>query len=112
MNLDYRKDNDFAVVTLCESRLDSSQVDDFKDYMTNLIDDGDHQIILDLSQLQFMDSSGLGAVVAVKKHLMTNSSHTSMALASPQAAVNDLLDLTCMDKLFSIFPSVGDALKK
>lgn len=111
MSFEYRKENEFAVVMLDENRLDASQANAFRDYMLELIDTGEHNIILDLSHVNFMDSSGLGAVVAVRKQLMTEGDNC-MHLAGPQAAVSDLLDLTCMDKVFSIFSSVGDALKK
>ncbi|MBE8214786.1 MAG: STAS domain-containing protein [Endozoicomonadaceae bacterium] len=110
MDFNYKKEQDFSIVTLYDSRLDASQVNDFKEYFTDLIEKGERHLILDLTQIQFIDSSGLGAVVAIKKHLMSCDEPSTMSLAAPQAAVNDLLDLTCMNKLFSIFPSVEDAL--
>ena len=111
MSFECRKENKFSVVTLGENRLDASQANAFRDYMLDLIGTGENNIVLDLSHVNFMDSSGLGAVVAVRKQLMSEEG-SCMHLAGPQAAVNDLLDLTCMDKVFSIFPSVGDALQK
>ncbi len=110
MSFEYRKENIFAVVTLDENRLDASQANAFRDYMLSLIDSGEHNIVLDLSHVSFMDSSGLGAVVAVRKQLMSDNENT-MHLACPQPAVSDLLNLTCMDKVFSIYPSVNDAIQ-
>ncbi|MCY4329354.1 MAG: STAS domain-containing protein [Endozoicomonadaceae bacterium] len=110
MNFNHSKQNQFTVVKIDENRLDASQANAFKDYMLGLLNSGEDKIILDLSKINFMDSSGLGAVVAVRKELMSKDD-SKMHLANPQSAINDLLDLTCMNKVFSIFSSVEDALK-
>ena len=96
-----------TVVTVEEARLDASQVAAFREYMTQTIAGGGRELLLDLSQVNFMDSSGLGAIVGVYKEI---SGSGSLQLAAPQPSVNDLLNLTCMDKIFVIHNSVADAL--
>ena len=75
----------------------SSQAIPFRDYMFELIDSGQNDLVIDLSQVDFMDSSGLGAIVAVFKQL---SGDGTVQLAAPQQAVRDLFDLTCMHQIF------------
>ncbi|MCL6269809.1 STAS domain-containing protein [Sansalvadorimonas sp. 2012CJ34-2] len=107
MGYSNRQEADKTVVEIDEARLDASQATPFRDYMTDLISQGQRDLVLDLSQVDFMDSSGLGAIVGALKELNGDG---SIQLAGPQKSVNDLFDLTCMDKIFTIHSSVNDAL--
>ncbi|CAM3524047.1 STAS domain-containing protein [Parendozoicomonas haliclonae] len=107
MGFSNRQEADKTVVEIGEARLDASQATPFRDYMFDLINQGQTQLVVDLSQVNFMDSSGLGAIVSVLKQLGDKG---AVELASPQKAVNDLFDLTCMDQIFTIHPSVDQAL--
>ncbi|WP_134500146.1 STAS domain-containing protein, partial [Microvirga pakistanensis] len=50
------------VVQVEEKRIDASTAPIFKDEMTRCIEGGQNQIVLDLSRVDFIDSSGLGAL--------------------------------------------------
>ena len=54
---------DWKVVTPDQNRLDAYVSDEFKKRLVEAIDDGTKKVILDLSGIEFMDSSGLGAIV-------------------------------------------------
>lgn len=107
MAFNNRQDLGKTVVEVTEARLDASLAPSFRDYIFGLIEQGQTQLVIDLSQVDFMDSSGLGAIVAALKKV---NQQGSIELAEPRKAVNDLFDLTCMDRLFSIHPSVQAAL--
>jgi anti-sigma B factor antagonist len=53
------------VVSLKEKRLDAVIAASFREALVARIDEGQRSIVLDMSQVSFMDSSGLGAVVYV-----------------------------------------------
>lgn len=107
MGYKYSQEGDTTVVTVEESRLDASLAGGFKDFMMERIDDNNMNFVIDISAINFMDSSGLGSIVAVLKQVGSNG---SVRLAGPQKAVNDLFDLTCMDRIFKIYTSVDEAL--
>ncbi len=96
-----------TVVEIEDARLDANLATPFRDYMFGLINAGQIDLVLDLSKVDFMDSSGLGAIVAVLKQLNGNG---ELQLAAPGKAVSDLFDLTCMDQIFKIHPSLDQAL--
>lgn len=98
---------DATVVTVEESRLDASIAGGFKDFMMDLIDSGNAEFVIDISEISFMDSSGLGVIVAILKQL---NGKGSVKLVGPQKAVSDLFDLTCMDRIFKIYATVDEAL--
>lgn len=108
MAFEHREEGSFTVVSIDESRLDASVAESFKNYMFDLISDGKSNLVVDLSEVRFMDSSGLGALVAGLKKQASGGTFT---LAAAQPAVKDLFDLTSMDKLFTLHGSVAEAVK-
>src|SRR5574337_843551 len=59
MQLDQRKAGNALIVTPLEDRLDARVAADFKERMSELIASGHTKIALDLSKVEFIDSSGL-----------------------------------------------------
>ncbi len=66
-------------------------------------------IVLDLSQMDFICSSGLGAIIL--GHLRSRHHAGQVHLACPQPAVRTLLETTRLTKLFTLYDSVAEALK-
>ncbi len=100
-------DHDYAqVVHVDDTRLDASIAIQFKEDFRNLTA-GRGDVILEMSQVEFLDSSGLGSIVAVFKGLGPNR---AMALAGLQPAVAKVMTLTRMNTVFAIFPTLDDAL--
>ncbi|MDP0587777.1 MAG: STAS domain-containing protein [Candidatus Endonucleobacter bathymodioli] len=107
MSFGSREDGRFTVAIVEDVRLDASLAEAFKSFLFDSIEKGAVAIIVDLTNVKFMDSSGLGALVAALKKMPGNG---QLILAGAQPAVRDLFDLTSMDKLFSIASTVDDAL--
>ena len=59
----------YQVVSVAENRIDAAVAIAFKDQMRHLTDGQNTEVILDLSTVSFIDSSGLGAIVAAMKQL-------------------------------------------
>ena len=90
------------VVSLKEKRLDAVIAASFREAMVARIDQGQRNIVLDMSQVSFMDSSGLGAIVYVLKHL----GHTGrLHICGVTPGVMAVLKLTRMDRVFKTFDS-------
>ena len=64
-------------------------------------------LVIDLSELRFMDSSALHALLRVNRSLDRQGG--VLALVSPQAAVAKILRLTTADRLIPVFDSVAAA---
>lgn len=54
-------------VKMLVSRFDASVCEEFRDYIDELWTDDLEQITLDMSQVDFIDSSGVGALIGVRK---------------------------------------------
>jgi anti-anti-sigma factor len=66
------------------------------------------QIVLDLQDIEMIDSAGLGSLITAL-HL-TNASGSSLRLASPNRQTLSLFQLTSLDTVFEIYPALQDAL--
>lgn len=65
---------------------------------------GDRLIVLDLHALRYLDSAGIGAIVAASKHCSERGGILKMVVA-PTGAVRRVFDLTGLDRAFEIFDS-------
>ncbi|MDU8929253.1 STAS domain-containing protein [Alisedimentitalea sp. MJ-SS2] len=106
MNLESSDDGDFQVVTVNEERIDAAVAIRFKDRMRDLTANGTPHVVLDLSEVEFIDSSGLGAVVAAMKQL---GGTRRLDLAGLTPTVDRVFRLTRMDSVFTIHDSLADA---
>ena len=108
MAFELKEEGGYSVVYIDEARLDASQAESFKTFLFDLIDSGKLSLVIDLTEVRFMDSSGLGALVAGFKKL---SGRGSFSLVGAQPAVRDLFELTSMEKLFKLYDNVAEAVK-
>lgn len=109
MQLETEIRDDALLICVMAERIDAAGAIDFKDSMAKAIKDGPDRVVLDLSTVSFLDSSGLGAVVAVMKLL---GAKRKLELASLMPNVDKVFRLTRMDKIFAIHASVNDAFPK
>ena len=112
MNIDTEKKGSIFVVSLNEKRLDSSLNKDFESMMKKWITGNETCILLDLTNVNFIDSAGLGSIVSCLKNLKTNDSEGYLALAGISEQVMSLFKLTRMDRVFSIYSNQAEALQK
>lgn len=97
------------VVTALDRRIDAAVAMRFKDRMVELTETPSERVILDLGQVDFIDSSGLGAVVGSMKSLGRSR---KLDLAGLTPTVDKVFRITRMDRVFRIYPDVESALKE
>ena len=66
------------------------------------------QVLVDMSQVNYIDSSGVASLVEAFQ--VSRKKGTSFALACVSPAAMRVLNLARLDKVFSIFESIEDAL--
>lgn len=81
--------------------LDSTQAPDLRKAIDLAIDDGAKIILIDLKDVTFVDSSGLGALVVALKAVRAHNG--KLYICSINEQVRILFELTSMDQVFNVF---------
>ena len=109
MEFDTKTEEQLRIVSVKDTRIDAAVAIEFKDAMRAQTDDGPELIVLDLTNVEFIDSSGLGAIVAAMK--IMGPDH-KLALAGLTPGVERVFKLTRMDSVFNVFPTLQGALSE
>jgi anti-sigma B factor antagonist len=107
MKFEDRMDGEALIVKVIESRIVADVAPQFKEGIVAYIAKGNNTIVLDLSEVTFIDSSGLGALIGSLKAMGNNG---ELLLASVHETVSTMFKLTRMDKIFRIFDTPEDAV--
>lgn len=89
-------------------RIDASVAVEFKSKLMDIVIEGHQKIVLDLSEVDFIDSSGLGAMVAVLKKVSLDG---GIKLFGVKEGIKSILELTRLDKAFGIHLSERGAVE-
>jgi anti-sigma B factor antagonist len=108
MELTAEKVGNVAVVQVHGEYLDASVADEFRRDMTPLIE-ADPRMVLDLSQLQFLDSAGLGALLSCLRRLSAEDG--DLKLCGLTKPVRSVFEISRMHRIFEIYGTRDEALK-
>ncbi|SJM92446.1 STAS domain-containing protein [Crenothrix polyspora] len=108
MKIQIKTINGILFLVLEENRLDCRLAIDFKDKVSELVAEGSRLIILDLSAVDFIDSSGIGCLVTSLKLLGPQGRIVIWGLKAP---VESMFKLTRMDRVFKLCSSEEQALQ-
>src|SRR5438045_9796790 len=109
MNISVRKKNDVAIVDF-EGRLAAGVSDSALPQIVNdILKEGNKKILLNLSDMDYIDSNGLGELVQSLK--TSKRFGASLRLLKPQDRVRKTLRLTNLLPMFSVYETEADALK-
>jgi anti-sigma B factor antagonist len=101
-----RPDERTSVVAL-EGELDLERAPALKWALVDSLDAGFKQIVVDLTQVRFMDSTALSVLVGVNKSLDVGA---RLAIVCTNTNVLKIFELSGMDGTFTIFPTLEQAL--
>ncbi|MDQ7005615.1 MAG: STAS domain-containing protein [Acidobacteriota bacterium] len=85
-------------------------LDDVREVVEDEIAAGRLRVIFDLSGVNFVDSAGLGELVACHRSL--DQLGGRLVLAAPRGKVRDLIELTRIGELLPVCPTVEEALQR
>src|SRR3954463_16646584 len=109
MNIETRKKGDVVIVDF-EGRLAVGVGDDLLPRLIEqLLGEGNRKILLNLSEMDYIDSNGLGELVQSLK--TSKRLGASLRLLKPQDRVKKTLRLTNLLPMFSVYESEAEALK-
>ena len=111
MQIDVDKGGPATIVRPVAERLDIEVASDFRSMLLSLIEQGNRHLVIDLKDVTFIDSSGLGALVSALKTLKRSSGSGDVRLARVQPPVISLLEIIRLNRVFTSYASVEQAIQ-
>jgi anti-sigma B factor antagonist len=108
MKLESEHRGEIIVIKVMDDRIDAAGAIQFKERMRELVAEPSERVVLDMSNVGFLDSSGLGAVVSVMKAL---GPVRRLELSGLTPTVEKVFRLTRMDSVFIIHKSLPEGLR-
>lgn len=101
------KTDEYIVLSILEPKINSLHAPDLKSELIILSNEGFRNIIIDLSQVNFVDSSGLSALLVGKR--MCENASGIFVLANVSGNVLKLINISQLDKILVLIPTVDEA---
>jgi anti-sigma B factor antagonist len=98
-----------VVIELKGNVMGGEDTKDFNDLLHKLIDEDKKKIVLDLSDVKFMNSSGLGMLISGLTTMKKNDGFLKLAGATEK--IESLLIITKLITIFESYDSVDEAVK-
>jgi anti-anti-sigma factor len=108
MELTRREDGDITILTVTGDLVIGEPETIFKKTVTQLLEEGRVNLLVDLSNVGFLDSSGLGALVRALTQSQKEGGQTKLLNAGPQ--VRKLLQMTKLDSVFELHSDLEAAV--
>jgi anti-sigma B factor antagonist len=108
MNLATKDDGRVTILTLDGDLVIGESETLFKKTVIHLLEEGKVNLLVDLRRVNFLDSSGLGALVRALTNSQKEGGQTKLLGAGPQ--VKKLLEMTKLDSVFENFTDMETAV--
>ena len=108
MKFSVDKHDKYVLIKLNESKLNSLITPQLKSELILINTEGQRNIILDLCQVKFADSSGLSSLLV--GHRLCKNAEGSFILAGLNEAVSRLISISQLDNVLTIVPTTEEAI--
>jgi anti-sigma B factor antagonist len=107
--MDYKVDNkeNYVVVTTTAEKLNTTNAPDLKSEFVIITNQGNSNIVLDLSSCQYCDSSGLSAILVGNR--LCEQVNGKFAITGLQPEVESLIRISLLDTILNIKDSLDEA---
>ena len=101
-----RQDGDVAVVRV-SGEIDLCSSLSFREHLTRVIDGGAAKVAVDLSQVSFIDSAGLGVLAGVARRIVLKAHE--LVIVCPDGRTRRVLATVGMDRVIPVVPALEEA---
>jgi anti-sigma B factor antagonist len=108
LSLNHRQDDDKTVLEVA-GEVDVYTAPKLREKLVELVGDGHYKIIVDMTKVEFLDSTGLGVLVGGLKRVRSHDG--SLALVCNQERILKIFRITGLTKVFPMYDSLDEALQ-
>ncbi len=88
-------------------RLDQTQTPDLEEQLDNLLQEGHHRIVVDMSEVTYINSGGLRCLVTAWRKAKKEGGN--VVLTGLKERVNEVFSMVGFDKVFDVYPTPAAA---
>jgi anti-anti-sigma factor len=108
MPVSINKHDNYSIVLVEEDKLDATVAPELKSVFVVADKNNERNYILDLSNVEYCDSSGLSAVLVGNR--LSKYANGTFVICGVQKAVAKLLSISQLDQVLNIVPTVSEAI--
>jgi anti-sigma B factor antagonist len=106
--LEIEKKDGYLLVNVLERRIFLNVVDAFRDRLFSLIEEGHNRVILDLSKVNAINSSGLGVLILAKNRVEQQKGQ--LVICGLSSLMEEIFTRMHFDEFFTITPDLQTAV--
>lgn len=103
------KEMDGLTIARLNGRLDIAHSDEFESAVLARLDESPRDVLINLSGVTYMSSSGIRALLAIYRH--THAQERRMTICDPSPVVKKILDVVDIDQIFQIYDHEEKAIE-
>jgi anti-sigma B factor antagonist len=107
MNVIRKEIDNLVLLTIVEKDANLTRSDRFKEIVFKEIESGTRNLIISFENVEYLDSSFLGALVAILKNLVPKNG--KLVLIELNSDIRNLFELTRLDKIFDLKDTLKSA---
>ena len=107
LSLSTRTEGDRTVVVV-GGEIDVYTAPKLREQLIDLVSSGAYHLVVDMENVDFLDSTGLGVLVGALKRVRSNDGELSLVCTQPR--IRKVFEVTGLTKVFSLYDSVDEAV--
>lgn len=108
LHLDHYHEGDVTVVTVA-GEVDVLTAPQLRELLLALIDAGRMCLVVNVEQVGFLDSTGLGVLIGAWQRVRGHGG--TLAVAGAPEEIRQIFHVTCLTRNFGLYETTGDAMK-
>jgi|FaiFalFF_MnMetaG_3_1042247.scaffolds.fasta_scaffold03331_2 anti-sigma B factor antagonist len=109
MRLKTKELNDVVVIEVKGNMMGGPDSQKFRDLLHKLVDEGKNKVVVDLKNVKFINSAGLGTLISGLTTM--RNAGGDLKIANPTEKIESLLMITRLIKVFESYSSVDEAVE-
>jgi len=97
-----------AIIEVKGSLIGDGETDQLRDDVNDFVEQGSKRLILDLHKVNYMNSSGIGAIISAHTHFVKNGGQ--IKLAGITQNIRNLFTVTRLVEIFDVYETTNDAI--
>lgn len=107
LSIDLKTEENGTLIFKLRGSLDLATAPTVRAALTEATEKGNHDLLVDLTQLEFLDSTGLGVLIGAHRRAAERGG--SLRLVIADGPISRLLNITGLIAVFSVYHSIDDA---